>query len=518
MKTHFFNTKLIGVLLFAISVCNIGCKKDIYQEPINSTYDQKFWTSRVSAEQATTALYGQLRAYLRQDQSHFIFGDLASGNFLPGSDQWNYTTIRAQNSPPFNFSYVPYLENSLQNWSRFYRLIAQSNLILEKIPAMSDAIFPSLKSKESYLGEALFMRAYTYFYLTRVWGDPVYVSGTYNDVDYGKIPPIARTPESQVLDSCIVDLKKAAEYLDYNGADVQKVTRASKASVLALMAHIYAWKHDYANAHTTCQQLINEGGYALEPMASYTNIWKGKMSKENIWEIGMGFDADDPNSPDDDNGNKAMWAEAQFGFFGTFLKGSLTDNRKNNAWVATDASFMWMVDTATDARFKSIFSRTAASSGDVAGYLLKKYTNFLYRQADTKTGAYLNNNLVIFRLSDILLLDAEALANLGDLSGAKMQLAKTEDRAGVKTYEDASDAYSIIDEVVQERGRELVGEGTWFYDLIRTNATQGWLEYIGYPAERLKPEYKGYYWPLDMSSLFPQNTLLTQNPWWASHK
>ncbi|MCC6288916.1 MAG: hypothetical protein IT249_13620, partial [Chitinophagaceae bacterium] len=52
-----------------------------------------------------------------------------------------------------------------------------------------------------------------------------------------------------------------------------------------------------------------------------------------------------------------------------------------------------------------------------------------------------------------------------------------------------------------------------------TNAAQGWLEYVGYPSNgRLSNENKGYYWPLDMGSLFPEDKLLTQNPWWAKNK
>lgn len=515
---NFLNTKAFTQIMLVCVVLTSACKKQIYQEPINSTYDEKFWTSQVSVEQATNAMYGQLRTCLRADASHFIFGDLASGNFFQASSEWNLATIRADKSPAFNFSYVPYLEGSLQNWSRFYKLIAQCNLILQKVPAMAAAIFPDESVRNAYLGEALFMRAYAYFYITRVWGDPVYVGQTYNDVDYGNIPPVARMAEAKVLDSCLSDLKEAQAYLGYTGGNLLKVTRGSKGSVLALMAHIYAWKHDYANAHATCQQLINEGGYILEPMATYSNIWKGKSSRENILEIAMGFNADDPNSPDESNVQKAAWAEAQFNFFGTFLKGTLTDNRNSSSWVTTDGSFMWMYDSTADVRFKSVFNRTLATGGDAAGYLLTKYTNFQYKQADTKSGAYINNNLVLFRLSDIILLDAEALAYTGDLAGAAEQLSLTEERAGITTYQDPTDEYGMVDEVVMERGRELIGEGAWFYDLIRTNQSQGWLEYMGYPSDRVLPANKGYYWPLDMGTLFPQDNLLTQNPWWATHK
>jgi hypothetical protein len=150
--------------------------------------------------------------------------------------------------------------------------------------------------------------------------------------------------------------------------------------------------------------------------------------------------------------------------------------------------------------------------------MLVKYTNFEYQQPATKTLPYYNNDLVLLRLSDIYLLDAEALANLGDLGGAAADLAMTEDRAGITSYQNPTNQYDMLDEVVAERGRELVGEGQWYYDLIRTESTQGWLEYVGYQADRVTTANKGYYWPLDMGTLFPQDNLLVQNPWWGSHK
>lgn len=506
--------KLAIPLLLLVSVTGVSCKKYLYEAPITSTYGREFWTSQTSVEQATLAMYGQLRASLRPDASHFIFGDLASGNFLPGNNQWNYATIKASSSPAFNFSYVPYLEGSLQNWSRFYQLIAQCNLILQNVPQMNTALFTDESVRNSYLGEALFMRAYTYFYITRIWGDPVFVTQSYNDIDYGNIPPLPRTPEAVVLDSCISDLKKAAGYLDFVGGNPSQTIRANKGSVYALLAHIYAWKHDYANAHLACQEVINNGGYALEPMATYKNIWKGQSSRESIFEVSMTYQPDDPRFS-----GQGSWAEAQFGFFGTFLKGPIVDNRKSNCWISPKGGFVdQFIDTAKDNRYKAVLTLVPASSGDPAGYMLLKYTNFMYQKPDTKTLPYINNNLVLFRLADIILLDAEALAATGDLGGAAQQLAKTEGRAGITSYQTPSSQYDMMDEVVMERGRELIGEGQWYYDLIRTEPTQGWLEYVGYPADRVNATNKGYYWPLSMADLFPQDNLLTQNPWWATHK
>ncbi len=502
-------------LFIGMSILVISCKKYIYQAPITSTYGAEFWTSQTSVNQAALAMYGQLRSSLRSNASYFINGDLAAGTFLPASSEWNYTTIEASNNPPFNFSYVPYLESDLQNWSRFYQVIAQANLMLLNVPKMPSSAFTNEQARKSFLGEALFMRAYTYFYIIRIWGDPIYVTKTYDNVDYGKIPPLARTPEAQVLDSCIADLKVAAGYMSFAGGDPTKSIRANEGSVYALMAHIYEWQHDYPNAHLACQQVMNNGGYSLEPMATYTNIWKGQSSAESIFELSMKYDPNDPNFT-----NQNSWAEAQFGFFGTFLKGPIVDNQNNNCWVSPSGGFVdQFYDTTNDARYKFILKAVPASGGDKSGYLMMKYTNFIYQQPDTKTLPYINNDLVLFRLSDIILLDAEALAYTGNLAGAAADLAQTEGRAGIKSYQTPTNQYDMTDEVVIERGRELIGEGQWYYDLIRTEPTQGWLEYVGYPANgRVNSTNKGYYWPLDMGTLFPQDNLLTQNPWWATHK
>src|SRR6476659_9352871 len=125
MKKQFSFFKISVPLLVVIILTATSCKKYLYEAPITSTYGAAFWTSQSAVEQASLAMYGQLRASLRSGGSYFINGDLTSGVFIPkgGQAQWNYQTIKASNNPPFNFSYVPYLEDNLQNWSRFYRVI-----------------------------------------------------------------------------------------------------------------------------------------------------------------------------------------------------------------------------------------------------------------------------------------------------------------------------------------------------------------------------------------------------------
>ena len=503
------SSNIFIVLLFCIVAISTSCKKYINEAPISQTYSAKFWTSETSVNEGALAMYVQLRNCMRSGNAHFVFGDLAAGLFKCSYNcDWTLNDINAANNPPYNFSYVPYQEVNLQNWSRFYKLIAQCNLMLQNIPVMPTTLFASPAKKNSYMGEALFMRAYSYFYMSRVWGDPVYVAQTYNDVDYGRIPGIARSPQAKVLNYCLADLKNAATYLDYANGDLTQSIRANRGTVYALMAHIYAWEQKYDSAHIYCQKVINEGGYSLEPMSTYANIWGGQQSNESILEL--------PMMSNDISGA----VETNFGFFETFLKGSLIDNQKNNAWVIPIGGLTdWVFADHTDARFTSMLQYVPAGNGDLEGYLLLKYANFKYQTAATQTNPYINNNLVLLRLSDIVLLDAESLASVGNIEGARSQLKLTEQRAGITSYLNPANQYDMLDEVVAERGRELVGEGSWFYDLIRTESRQGWLEGgSGYPHDRLSSVNQGYYWPLDMATLFPQDNLLTQNTWWAAHK
>jgi hypothetical protein len=511
------------IALAAIAVF-CSCNKQLNEGPITATYGEKFWTSQRSAEQATLAMYGQLRACLRatpannlNEPSHFIFGDLVSGLFLPSAGDvfvgYGLKAVNTVASKPWNFSYVPYGENILHDWSRFYQLIAQANLVLREVPKMPASLFASQEVKNRYLGEAYFVRAYAYFYIMRVWGDPVYVSTTYDDVDYGQIPPIARTRETIVIDSSLADLELAAGFLSYASSNAQ-VTRASKGAVYALAAHLSAWKKDYDKTDLYCKKVITEGGYSLEGISTYSNIWKGLSSRENIFEVSTLYNANDPNF-----GTGSAWSEATFNAYGHFLKGTLVDNQRNSCWIspANGLFDQELFDTTKDARYKKIASYQLASGGDQAGYMLLKYTNFIYQSPDNRSNPYINNNLVLFRLSDIMLLDAEALASKGNLAAATALIKQTEDRAGITDYQTVTTANDMLDEIIRERGREFIGEGSWFYDLIRTEEKLGWLVKVGYPSGRVTTTAKGYYWPLNMTTLFPLNNLLTQNPYWSAN-
>ena len=65
--------------------------------------------------------------------------------------------------------------------------------------------------KNQLFGEGHFLRAYTYFYITRIWGDPVLTKESFKDPL--SVQPFARSPEAEVLDYCIENKAGSGTYL-----------------------------------------------------------------------------------------------------------------------------------------------------------------------------------------------------------------------------------------------------------------------------------------------------------------
>jgi hypothetical protein len=121
------------------------------------------------------------------------------------------------------------------------------------------------------------------------------------------------------------------------------------------------------------------------------------------------------------------------------------------------------------------------------------------------------------RLADTYLVKAEADANLGNTGDASIYINMVRKRAKIADVTEIDPKQTIYD-IMDERGREFFGEGTWYFDLYRSgviNDGQYPNAIDGYLAARAGNDNAGYQWPLDLRLLLPQDPLLTQNPYWA---
>jgi hypothetical protein len=117
------------------------------------------------------------------------------------------------------------------------------------------------------------------------------------------------------------------------------------------------------------------------------------------------------------------------------------------------------------------------------------------------------------RYSDAILLRAEALANLGGENDAKAVevLNVVRLRGGAALYPADTDT-NLKDAIFWERAKELMGEGSRYFDLVRTRKVLS-KQYTDNPLTSDKFNRGGWTWPIDQSALI-NNPYMTLNNYW----
>jgi len=497
--------KLITLLILFI-VFGSSCKKFLEREPKNQMTDQNTWTSEAEANSEVSSMYALFRAAINYPEGigHFMWGDLTADEFSPTQSGADYTTVNSINwqisvssSAATNDSRPLY---RLRIWNNFYRAIDQANRVLKFVPEVDLSNYTSTNPasvQQKFLGEAYFMRALTYFYISRIWGDVPLSLQTYTDPTQS--PRLPRTPAAQVLDQAIKDVQDALPKLAWTTSPASdKAVRATKGAAFALLAHIYAWKGDYANAASAADSVILKGGYSYVPRASVSTIFKGQSS-EGIFEISE---------------NKINEGYGTAGIGARTSKAPYYLANTGNSVMPLDQGNLYsrfFTDTANDLRAKKGMAFLGTTDPITIKY---SDPSFITYTAANNTSPVFLHNIIIFRLADIKLLRAEALAATGNTGGARTILNEVRTQAGLAAST-ATDA-NLFEAIIDERGRELFLEGHRFYDLVRLAKKTGIVKFGSGSTPRITTsEFSQgkYIWPID-PSLIIANPSLTQTPYW----
>jgi hypothetical protein len=495
------------VLVFLFIVFATSCKKFLDKEPKNITTDVNFWNTETEANSGVSGIYALLRTAINYPDGigHYAWGDLPTDEFASNQpftadyrdiNQINWQ-ISISSTAATDASRVMY---RMRRWDNFYRVIDQANRVLKFVPNIPLTQYTSTNPasvQQKFLGEAYFLRAFTYFYISRIWGDVPLVLETLPDPTLGQQVP--RSPANEVLDQAIKDVQEALPKLSWTTSpSSDKTVRATKGSAFALLAHIYAWKGDYSNAASAADSVILKGGYTYVPRANFTSIFKGNSS-EGIFEISE-------NKTNEGYGT---------GIGTRTSKSPYLLSNTGNSQMPLDVTTLYsrfFTDTVNDLRAK----KGMAFLGTADPITIKYSDNsFVTYTGPNNTSPVLLHNIVVFRLADIKLLRAEALAATGNLAGARTILNEIRALAGLGAST-ATDT-DLFEAIIDERGRELFLEGHRFYDLVRLGKKTGILKFGSGTAPRISTsefQQGKYIWPIDPSLLIA-TPILTQTPYWA---
>ena len=476
-----------------LSFCS--CKKFLDKVPQSASTDASSWKTEDDANSAVAACYSLTRDALNNGFAHYSYGDLPTDEFgteIAGGDgrykdvmigNWNLSVPAANFWDPMQ---------KLRRYDLFYKVIDQANRCIKNISLVPLTAYsssnPELRQKE-LIGEAYFTRAFAYFYMARIWSDVPLVLESAEDIS--QAPKYKRNTQAEVLTQCLADLEIAKANLDwYSGAAV----RAGKGAVFALQAHIYAWQGDYTKCTASADAVISSGVYQYADRSDYLSIFKGQSS-EGIFEIAQNAVGEGGGQY---NNNISFYT----------LRSPYLATNNNNSWLPLNGFFTFgnLFSDTMDLRYKQAFAFQTSSDP-----ICIKYSNITYMTAG-QTNPVAFNNIIVFRLSDIALLKAEALTQTGDAGGARNIVNEIRAMANLEPIT-ATDE-ELLQAIFDERGRELFLEGHRYYDLVRfgriTNSSH-------FDSKMSDNDFLAgrYYWPLD-PSLILTNTLLTQTPFWKS--
>lgn len=508
------------VSLFAFSLVLLsGCSGWLTTKPESEIILEDFWQSESDVQSVVSACY---RALTESSAVYrmMIWGELRSDNMTFGSISSSDDIGKILNGEINS-------NNAYASWGAFYTVINYCNTVLHYAPSVVDI-------DENYTqadllktqAEVRALRALCYFYLVRTFKEvPLIEDASITDTEDYDLP---KASEDTLISHIKADLLFAQKYAptDYGQTDYNK-GYVTQNMVNSLLADVYLWNGEYQKCVDACDLVLSDTNLSLvEGEKVLSRVFYVGNSTESIFELQFS---------DDDMYNYATALMYGYSGFTGYLAfpTSLVDFSSNSSDRITGAysPFNYAVTSSLTESEDDI--RAKDSYYELSGkYAIFKYVGIQRTENSSGDDTYslrsTTSNWIVYRLSDVMLMKAEALVELEDYDNAMTLVNKVYRRSN----EDASDLnvsdYStksaMENLVLRERQRELLFEGKRWFDLVRMARREGSTstinDYMDHKASDATASLgvsvlNALYMPIYYSEL-DANPQLVQNPYYET--
>lgn len=522
-KINIYKTLLVSACAF-ITLGTTSCDDFLTIYPSNEITEEQFWEDRTDLE---SGIRGCWKQFISQDimERMVVWGECRSDNFDLMTESWDDMK---------DLMNANLLEtNSLFSWSAFYKTINFCNKVLQYGPLVveRDKSFTS-EDWKPVEAEMKALRALNYFYLVRTFREIPFEFNPIGSEHDVKEHSGRQFKAEVVLDSIINDVEAVKD----NGMrqytnELDNKGRFTRESIYTLLADMYLWRaaknaspdsvakygsksqDDYQKVIEYCDAVLdmymerydrdnpmgggtssenNENPYHLIRMNAnggtqdvvddvYDEIFVQKNSRESILELQFDGSTNSNTCLYNYRGNNGLYR-----------------HRDNNTGLlqasAPCQTVTRNIDNTSGLFSQSDIRRWQSLVYTEAGqrvYSIGKYTyqsithdNLEDNSEGTEnafipTGSF-NSNWIIYRLSDVLLMKAEAITRLDAPTTEQLQDAfncvtmilyrsnpsVTTDRDKL-SFTDYQEPSQLFDLVMRERRREFFGEGKRWFDLVR---------------------------------------------------
>lgn len=465
----------IGVLLFT------SCESDLDISPESTTSFENFYKT---PDDAKTALNGVYVSFRSISNEFYLYGDMRSdlisqGNLGAGSDvNRNNITQNTEGT----------------DWASFYKTINAANLLLDNI---DDIEFPDDSDKDSIKAEALALRALTYFYMVRIWGDVPLITVGISTSMQPELFPEGRTSSDDVYNQIIADINQAKDL--FSTEAITSKYSISKPALSALEAEVFLWRAKVrgggASDLTTALTAINNAISNSAPPTlnlSYAEVFRStEATSEDVFSVYYS-QIEQSSTP--------FWVRS-FLISGEFFE-LLDDASKTFVpflsnpqgstvaqFFTTSDKFRTYFDEPNDVREEFYFLDITYSDNTTSHV----FNKFIGSETGPGTREF-TDDVKIYRVADLLLLKAEILNAQASPADAVIELNKIRLRAGIGVYSGAVNQVDVDAAILKERARELGFEGKRWFDLIRFDKVSDFVDNM------IGVDTKKYLWPISANT------------------
>ena len=443
--------KTTATLLLGTLLLGTGCQKDLLNKVNpNQPAVGTFWQTQADAQAGLTAAYSALQlpgTYARW--IHFA-NDIRSDegySLSPWTDLANFTRF-------VQFDYN--LEPTRVIYEDHYRGVFRCNQILANVPAITTM---DATVQKTVLAEAHFLRAVYYFNLVEHFGN---VPMLLEPSTITTTTPQATVEEGQA--QVEKDLLAAIADLPVNN----DVGHATKGSAQGMLARLYMLQRKWQAASTLLGAIIDSKKYSLVPSYLDNFTVANENNSESVFEVQ--FSSANQGGGQDVAGASEGFERPQF--FGPPGIG-WTDGRAR-PWLVNEISEKTVSGDVDPRRDITVFHYPMLLfNKSYEDRKVPTTDTFWHKYEDDRTQDFENYfsgiNFRLIRYADILLMQAEALNELGQTSAALPLINQVRTRSSVNLAPLAAtfDQAGMRTQLMHERVCELAGEGTRWLDLKR---------------------------------------------------